>query len=68
MSKVKDCPNCGAHNCVGDSMALNYCMWCGYSFQDEKQSDKLIVARASGQTSLFDAETYKMPVKWNGGI
>lgn len=67
MSVVKDCPQCGKHNCVS-RQPLNFCMWCGYSFKDEKALGKLIIDNTSGQTSLFQAQIYKMPVKWNGGI
>lgn len=68
MSKVKDCPNCGAHNCVGERTALNYCMWCGYSFKAEKNTENLIVDCSTGQTSLFEMDTYRISNKWNGGI
>lgn len=64
MSKVKDCPNCGAHNCVGDRTSLNYCCWCGYSFKIEN----LIVDSSTGQTSLFNTENYKKHIAWNGGL
>lgn len=58
MSKIADCPDCGAHNCVGDSTDLNYCMWCGHSFKKDrelpqKQVENLIIDAKSGQIKLF---------------
>ena len=59
MSKVADCPNCGEHNCVSDRTELNYCMWCGYSFKDKQEVNKIIIDSLSGQTSLFDINVLK---------
>ena len=52
MSKTADCPRCKAHNCVSDYVDLNYCMWCGYSFKEEREK-KQLKTDDKGQIKLF---------------
>lgn len=66
MSKIVDCPQCGEHNCVSDKTDLNYCMWCGYSFRDNKELGELLIDSTSGQTYLFNTEMYKSQKAWHG--
>lgn len=54
---TENCPECKKHNCA---TVLNYCMWCGYPFNDvmgcyNQKTTKYLQIKAdeSGQVKLF---------------